>query len=61
MLDPRGNTGVYLQYAYVRVLSIMRKGNYSPEQLEEIIQNERFVITNKRERELALTLLRLPE
>lgn len=27
MLDPKGNTGVYLQYMYVRVLSIMRKGN----------------------------------
>lgn len=33
MLDPRGNTGVYLLYMYVRVLSIMRKGNYEGESL----------------------------
>ena len=29
MLDPKGNTGVYLQYMYVRILSIMRKGGVS--------------------------------
>jgi arginyl-tRNA synthetase len=29
MLDPRGNTGVYLLYMYVRVVSILRKGNVS--------------------------------
>ena len=29
MLDPRGNTGIYLLYAYVRVLSIMRKAKVS--------------------------------
>lgn len=29
MLDPRGNTGVYLQYMYVRTLSILRKANVS--------------------------------
>ena len=28
MLDPRGNTGVYLIYAYVRVCSILRKVGY---------------------------------
>lgn len=27
MLDPRGNTGVYLLYMYVRIASILRKGN----------------------------------
>eukprot|EP00347_Sterkiella_histriomuscorum_P022853 403336906 len=61
MLDPRGNTGVYLQYMYVRVLSIMRKGNYTPDKIHELMQNDKFVITSKSERELALTLLRLPE
>ena len=61
MLDPRGNTGVYLQYMYVRVLSIMRKGNYTPDKIHELMLNDKFVITSKSERELALTLLRLPE
>jgi arginyl-tRNA synthetase len=25
MLDPKGNTGVYLHYMYVRIMSILRK------------------------------------
>lgn len=28
MLDPRGDTGVYLIYAYVRICSILRKVGY---------------------------------
>ena len=27
ILDPKGNTGVYLLYMYVRICSILRKGN----------------------------------
>jgi arginyl-tRNA synthetase len=63
MLDPRGNTGVYLLYMYVRVLSIMRKGSYEGEALKSLLAdpNAKFSITNKSERELALALLRLPE
>ncbi len=63
MLDPRGNTGVYLLYMYVRVLSIMRKGNYEGETLAKLLADPtaKFSITNKSERELALALLRLPE
>jgi len=35
MLDPRGNTGVYLIYQYVRVFSIIEKSDYgSPEAME---------------------------
>ena len=33
MLNPQGNTGVYLLYMYVRICSIMRKGNYEGEKL----------------------------
>ena len=63
MLDPRGNTGVYLLYMYVRVLSIMRKGAYEGEALKNLLAdpNAKFSISNKSERELALALLRLPE
>jgi arginyl-tRNA synthetase len=61
MLDPRGNTGVYLLYMYVRILSIMRKGHYEGEVLKDLIKTKNFKITNKSERELALTILRLPE
>ena len=63
MLDPRGNTGVYLLYMYVRVLSIMRKGSYEGEALAALLADPtvKFTISNKSERELALALLRLPE
>ena len=63
MLDPRGNTGVYLLYMYVRVLSIMRKGAYESETLKALLADPaaKFSISNKSERELALALLRLPE
>ncbi len=63
MLDPRGNTGVYLLYMYVRVLSIMRKGAYEGETLKNLLSDPsaKFSISNKSERELALALLRLPE
>ena len=63
MLDPRGNTGVYLLYMYVRVLSIMRKGAYETEVLKSLLSkpDSKFKISNKSERELAIALLRLPE
>jgi arginyl-tRNA synthetase len=63
MLDPRGNTGIYLLYMYVRILSIMRKGSYEGEALAALLADgsAQFKITNKSERELALALLRLPE
>ena len=56
MLDPVGNTGVYLIYSYVRICGILRKAGY--------VENKSpldFTISNKGERDLALTLLRLPE
>lgn len=63
MLDPRGNTGVYLIYQYVRVFSIIAKSEYgSPEAMAFCkAQGAKFVITNEAERQLALTILRLPE
>ena len=62
MLDPKGNTGVYLIFNYVRICSILRKGNYNDEAIQKLIQeNNQFKISNKQEKELAITLLRLPE
>ena len=59
MLDPKGNTGVYLIYAYARICSILRKAEFDEESanLEEYV----FTSTNKSQRDLALTILRLPE
>lgn len=57
MLDPRGDTGVYLLYAYVRVCSILRKAGYE----ENTADQYQFSISDPSERALALTLIRLPE
>lgn len=59
MLDPKGNTGVYLLYAYVRICSILRKAGYDQSNAKS--DQFAFKISNKQERDLALTLLRLPE
>lgn len=63
MLDPKGNTGVYLLYMYVRILSIMAKSKSGKdaEALISLKAKSAFEITNPSEKELALAILRLPE
>ena len=58
MLDPKGNTGVYLIYAYVRICSILRKCGYKDGQSTKKFK---FTVSHASERDLALVLLRLPE
>ena len=54
MLDPKGNTGVYLLYMYVRIVSIMQKSESgSGDALAELKKSSSFSITNKSEKELA--------
>lgn len=59
MLDARGNTGVYLIYAYVRICSILRKAGFDEKTCD--MNDFKFKISSKSERDLALTILRLPE
>lgn len=63
MLDPKGNTGVYLLYMYVRILSIMSKSKNGHDQamLAALKEKSGFEISNPSEKELALSILRLPE
>jgi arginyl-tRNA synthetase len=61
ILDPKGNTGVYLIYQYVRICSIIRKGGYEGDKLHDLIASEQFKITHPTEKELALSLLKVPE
>jgi arginyl-tRNA synthetase len=63
MLDPKGNTGVYLLYMFVRIVSIMSKSEYgSSEALSQLQkQHDGFKISNKSEKDLAVAILRLPE
>ncbi len=63
MLDPKGNTGVYLLYMFVRICSIMEKSSVGTAEALEKLKTESagFKITNPSEKELALAILRLPE
>ncbi len=59
MIAFEGNTAPYLLNAYVRILSVFRKGCLT---LQEVVEaGGRIVITNGRERELAIRLLELPD
>ena len=59
MLDPQGNTGVYLIYAYVRICSILRKAGY--DEATSKMEDFKFEISHPTEREVAKSLLKLPE
>jgi len=63
MLDPKGNTGVYLLYMYVRIISILGKSKCGKDAatLAELKEKSAFEISNPSEKELALAILRLPE
>ena len=54
MLDPKGNTAVYLLYSYVRLCSILRKGGYTAEELRE----GEFKFTNEYERYLGCSIIK---
>lgn len=58
MLDPRGNTAVYLIYAYVRMCSIIRKSGLTSEQIHELAKKKPFTITHPDERTLAGMLIK---
>jgi arginyl-tRNA synthetase len=58
MLDPRGNTAIYLIYAYVRMCSIIRKSGLTSEQITELARNKPFKITHPDERVLAAMLIK---
>lgn len=58
MLDPRGNTAVYLIYAYVRMCSIIRKSGMTSEQIQQIARNKPFKLSHPDERNLAAMLIK---
>jgi len=62
MLDPKGNTGVYLIYQYARMFSIIGKSKLAdPANLEKARTEKSFKITHKAEMDLAMMILQLPE
>lgn len=70
MLDTKGNTGMYVTYMYVRVISILRKAfdniddiSKIDEQVKDHLSTTQFSIKSMTPEEfnLAITILRLPE
>lgn len=58
MLDPKGNTAIYLIYAYVRMCSIIRKSGMTSEEICELAKKKPFRITHPDERNLAAMLIK---
>lgn len=61
MVELKGNTATYIQYAYARTQSIFRKSEISESKLLELTTSEELVFTEPEERALALELLKLEE
>ncbi|XP_046667053.1 arginine--tRNA ligase, cytoplasmic-like [Homalodisca vitripennis] len=61
MLEDKGNTAVYLLYAYTRICSIARTANVSVAQLEQAANTTAVAVTHEKEWKLAKVLLRFPE
>ena len=58
MRGPKGNTAIYLIYAYVRMCSIIRKSGLTSEQIHELAKKKPFKITHPDERNLAAMLIK---
>nr|PUA84570.1 arginyl-tRNA synthetase family protein [Toxoplasma gondii TgCATBr9] len=57
MLDPKGNTAVYMMYAYARICAIFRKADVDISTLDP----EELKIEEPAERKLAVTLAQFPD
>jgi len=61
MLDDKGNTAVYLLYAYTRVRSIQRNTKKSTEELNKYIKDNTITLEHPKEWKLGKILARYPE
>lgn len=61
MLDDKGNTAVYLLYAYTRIRSIMRTANIDRESLESCLANTEIALEHPKEWKLGKCIVRFPE
>ena len=61
MLDDKGNTAVYLQYAYVRMRSLARKAKLSAAELSEAAKTTPICLDHPKEAKLAKSVLHFPE
>jgi len=61
MLDPKGDTALYLLYAYARQESILRKAGIDPAKLTDLITKTKISLTHEKERKLAFEIMSFPE
>jgi len=61
MLDPKGNTGIYLLYAYARIQNIIKKSGKTSEDIAKLSHEHVAKIEDPSERKLGIALLKFPE
>lgn len=61
MLEDKGNTAVYLLYAYTRIQSIARSANYTPDKIKQLSQTESISLEHEKEWKLGKILLRFAD
>ncbi|XP_055905133.1 probable arginine--tRNA ligase, cytoplasmic [Eupeodes corollae] len=61
MLEDRGNTAVYLLYAFTRICSIARNCGVDFSNLSEILKTESITVEHEKEWKLAKVLLKFPD
>ncbi|KAF5285027.1 hypothetical protein FQR65_LT02339 [Abscondita terminalis] len=61
MLEDKGNTAVYLLYAYTRICSIARNAKYTPEKIKELCKTVTICLDHEKEWKLGKVLLRFPD
>lgn len=61
MLEDKGNTAVYLLYAYTRICSIARNANFSQEKIKELAKTTEISLNHEKEWKLGKILLKFPD
>ncbi len=61
MLDPKGDSAVYLLYAYARICSILKKSGLTEADFEAYAAENGFKVSHPHERILAQMIVRFPD
>ena len=61
MLEDKGNTAVYMLYAYTRIRSIGRNAGITAQQLKDFVQANQICLDDPKEWKLAKFILKFPE
>ena len=61
MLEDKGNTAVYMLYAYIRIRSIARNAGVTSEQLKTFVQSNQISLEDPKEYKLAKFIVKFPE